>query len=180
MSNEQLPENPILYPELPHGLPERQRLIKHTDLLVHAWAVRNEPQISGLLKGIAITDVIINDCIQVDDINEEFERRNITEKMFEFERRTLVKRLDRYKEVSAMANSSEYDNERIQDEHFDQGITVLQLSTPDEPEFAKLSQATTYLKRLFVAREKLAALNGLSRFDATYYHAVLDELYKEA
>lgn len=180
MHNEKLPESPILYPELPHNLPERKQLIHNTDLVVQAWAMRNEPEIDGLLKGLAITDVIINDCIQVDDINKEFERRNIADKMYDFQQRTLVKRLDRYKAISAMANNTEYDSEVIENEHFAQGISVLQLTTPEEPEFNELAQATTYLRRLFVAREKLAALNGLSKFDTTYYDAVLDELYKEA
>lgn len=181
MHNEKLPESPILSPELPHNLRERQELIKHTDLLVQAWAERNEGDGNRLLKNTPITEVIINDCIDVDDIEKEFERRNFPDDSAHYLKRvSLEQRIFRYKDVSDLANMTSYDTEIIQDEYFAHGISTLLITTLEEPEFNKLTQAAAYLRRLFVAREKLAALNGLSKFDTTYFNAVLDELYKEA
>lgn len=179
MSAEQLPSSPSEHRKLSElFLPERQKLITKLDTIFEVWAERQDND-TALIKYMPIADLVINDCTPADELDEELARRDMSDNQYAHRRRYFQNRAKEITDIAQQANDQRFDllksRSREHNFYFD---THSQWGNADEGG-ERYTQALTYLRRLFIAREQLALLNGLQYFNVYYLDTVLDELYDD-
>lgn len=179
MSAEQSPSSPLEHRELSeYFLPERQKLITELDTIFEIWAERQDND-TALIKYMPIADLVINDCTPADKLDEELVHRGLSDNQYAHRRRYFHNRAKEITDIAQQANDQRLDSLKSRsreynfyfDTHAQWGMSV--------EGGERYTQALTYLRRLFIAREQLTLLNGLEYFNAYYLQTILDELYDD-
>lgn len=153
------------------SLPDRQNLINGLDTQFNKWVLRTTTHHPTILQS-PMANLIVRDCHLVPDVDEVLNRDDITLLSLS-DRFELRERLKRLQLIAAQAHNSSLDDiQPLDDEqtmHFDDAFQWIK----DEGRGMEIHTALTYLRRLYVAREQLAVLNGLNSFDNSLLKIVL-------